>query len=242
LVEAENWDMGSNHAFHVLHRARAVGLAALDLLLPWRCTACGRSADTHKPFCDQCWQSITPWPIDQQHNAPRGNLFPCASSQAAFLYGGPLAEAIRSGKYHGNSYLWPVLGNTLAHALSDGFDPSTVDLVIPVPLHPRRLRQRGFNQAALLASSWARARRLKVDYSALRRHKDTASQANLPAFERRQNVQGAFLAEAVRVTGRRLVLIDDVWTTGATGIACAKALVNGGAAQVHLLTLAGAMP
>jgi ComF family protein len=115
-----------------------------------------------------------------------------------------------------------------------------VDVIVPVPLHPRRLRERGYNQATLLAQVLGRRMERPVRAKAVERVRNTRSQMRLDAAERRSNVAGAFRSLDDRVSGRRILLIDDVCTTGATLDACAKALQEAGATWVHALTLARA--
>jgi ComF family protein len=115
-----------------------------------------------------------------------------------------------------------------------------VDVIVPVPLHPARLRRRGYNQAALLARELGRRVGLPVEERALQRVRATRSQMRLSAADRRRNVQGAFRCADGRVRGRRVLLLDDVCTTGATLEACADALRAGGAESVWALTLARA--
>jgi ComF family protein len=123
-------------------------------------------------------------------------------------------------------------------------DPSLRGLVtpgavlVPVPLHPRRQRERGFNQSELLAREIAR-RTVPVAPGALVRRQDTRPQTGLSAAARRANVKGAFaVRQRARVAGRPVVLVDDVFTTGATAQACARALREAGATDVRLLTMA----
>jgi ComF family protein len=116
----------------------------------------------------------------------------------------------------------------------------TVDTVVPVPLHKRRLRRRGFNQAAYLAREFAKRVGLTVDEGVLVRHRATAAQVDLNAEQRRENVRRAFRSIGYGVVGKRVLLIDDVCTTGSTLEACAIALTQGGAESVQALTLARA--
>lgn len=151
---------------------------------------------------------------------------------------GPVEAAIHYLKYrHGRGLAEP-LGEWMAAYWRE--HPLPVDVIVPVPLHPSRLRARGYNQAALLAWALSRWIGLPVDEEALYRTRATASQMRLKAMDRRHNVEGAFYCPPSRMDGRRVLLIDDVCTTGATLEACAYALRAGGAIAVWALTLARA--
>jgi ComF family protein len=118
--------------------------------------------------------------------------------------------------------------------------PLPADLIVPVPLHAARWRERGYNQSTLLASQLATASGLRLIEEALTRIRATAPQITLNAVEREANVRGAFEARADLVRGRRVLLVDDVCTTGATLAACSHALKPAGAISVWALTLARA--
>jgi ComF family protein len=170
---------------------------------------------------------------------------------AGFEFGGALAEAIRRLKWHPMPELAPALGVLLFAALRRAPPAfSTVDLVAPVPLHRRRLRAREFNQAAELAAAMREAARahempfgrVALDARALERTRDTPPQTGLDALQRRRNVLEAFsVRDPARVGGKRVLLVDDVMTTGATADACAGALKRAGAAEVLVLTLGRAV-
>jgi ComF family protein len=146
----------------------------------------------------------------------------------------PLAVAVHRLKYGGRRAVAASLGTLLAERYPF---PREVVLV-PVPLHPRRLRKRGFNQALLLARALAQSRGLPVAARAIRRVRDTRAQPGLAAIERRRNLADAFvLAAPDAVGGRHVVLIDDVLTTGATADACARVLRAGGARRVDVYTV-----
>jgi ComF family protein len=154
--------------------------------------------------------------------------------RAAFEYGGPVQEAIVRLKYGGRSDLGAPLGGLVARAAVG----SAADLVVPVPLHPVRLSERGFNHAALLAGPVARALGVPLRASVLRRQA-RAAQASLGRDERLANVRGAFTARC-RIDGAAVMLVDDVITTGATSAACTEALLGAGARSVTVVALARA--
>ncbi len=155
--------------------------------------------------------------------------------RSAAPYDGWLREAIPVFKYHDEWARAGHLGEVLATTL-DTLGPT--DALVPVPLHPRRERRRGYNQATLLARRVGDLTGLPVT-EALRRLRDTPQQVGLEATARRTNVVGAFgPREGVSVAGLRLVLVDDVLTTSATLGACAEALATAGAAEVNAVTLA----
>jgi ComF family protein len=237
-----------------------LGQAALDLLLPPRCPACNLVSDTRHTggFCDACWQSVV-----QVTDACRrcgqpetGALCrrcrrappPFVGAGAPLVYGGQLALAIQRVKYGGASHLCGELGRFMSRHLQRLQHQQQLQhprWAIPVPLHRRRLAARGFNQAALLARAAVRGTGIGVHFDLLRRVRDTPSQAGLDHEQRRRNLAGAFVVPAARrrqLSGRDLLLVDDVMTTGATAAACAQALLEAGARRVHVLTLARAVP
>jgi ComF family protein len=153
-------------------------------------------------------------------------------------YEGPLRRAIHLLKYGCMTPLARPLGERLALAAAPF---SGYDAIVPAPLHWRRRWDRGFNQAELLARELSRRVGVPVDRRLLRT-RSTAPQAGLSAAERRLNVRGAFRAagEQAGIRGKRLIVVDDVMTTGATLAACTRALKRAGAAEVAVLTLARA--
>jgi ComF family protein len=149
-----------------------------------------------------------------------------------------LREGLHAFKYRGVTALAIPLAGLMAEYWAR--HPVRADVMVPVPLHKSRLRSRGFNQAAYLARELAMRVDLPLDEEVLVRHRRTAAQVDLGAEERKQNVREAFRCESNGAVGRRVLLIDDVCTTGSTLEACAVALKRGGARSVQALTLARA--
>ena len=191
--------------------------AVLDLLFVPCCAACDAVLGEPLPFCASCAVSIDP--------APPGRV------TAPYLFGGELATALRRLKFDGRREVARVIAPLLGPALADA--AAGCDLVIPMPLHRRRLRQRGYNQAALLARHTRRYAGLPIDALSLRRVRDTPPQTGLDRAARRQNVDGAFaVVRPRRIAGRAVLLLDDVVTTGATLAAATAALRAAGASLV----------
>ncbi len=157
-------------------------------------------------------------------------------------YEGLIVEAISRFKYGGAIRLAPALGMLLAAYQDSQFPFSGLDLILPVPLHPRRLRERGFNQSLLLARQVSRRHSIPLNFTVLRRIRPTPPQTRLSGPDRQRNVRGAF--EVVKpsvLAGKKVLLIDDVFTTGATARECARVLLGGGAREITVLTLARAV-
>jgi ComF family protein len=155
------------------------------------------------------------------------------------VFAGPLRSGIHRLKYKGDM----ALGETLARPLISLFESLNwpVDCVVPVPAGARRRAERGYNQAALLAFPLSLACRLPYPSGALTKTRETRSQVGLTLPERRLNVAGAFQARARQTAGKRVLVVDDVTTSGATLDACAAALLAAGAHEVYTLTLARAI-
>jgi len=153
-------------------------------------------------------------------------------------YEGTLRTAVQRLKYHSDIGLSEILAKPLTGLLCDL--NWQVDFVTAVPLSSKRRRQRGYNQAALLAHWVGLAAGLPFHPNALLRLRDTTSQVGLHANQRRQNVAGAFQARPTTTSGKNILIIDDVTTTGATMQACSQALLAAGASQIYGLTLARA--
>jgi len=221
------------------------GRQAVDLLFPPRCAVCGclesfLCSDCRAslpragpPRCPICWQPTS-----------LGSCHRCEESRPSFdalrsplIFEGGARELVHKLKYQNQSVLAAPMADLLFDFLSNS--PLPADVLVPVPLFPRRKRVRGYNQSALLAQALARQLGLSVNERTLGRARNTASQARTGSSdERKANVRDAFVCKDRRLAGNKVLLIDDVSTTGATLDACALALRQGGAGSVWALTFA----
>jgi ComF family protein len=233
---------------------RATLRRSLDVALPRLCPGC-RDLVADDGVCPACWSKLAfiappycprlgiPFAYDPGPGilSMQAIADPPAyqRARAAVRYDDTSRALVHAFKYGDRLDLAPLLGRWMARAGQELF--TDADALVPVPLHWRRLWMRRFNQSAALAGAVSKITGIAVTHSALRRVKATPQQVGLSRAERASNVQGAFrVAPAARakVAGRRLILIDDVLTSGATSGACARALLRAGAAQVDVLVLA----
>jgi ComF family protein len=220
--------------------------AALDMLFPPRCVGCGSFESflcrrceealpaANPPRCAVCWRPYRgsgPCPKCQRQRPAFAGL------RSPYVFRDTIRELVHALKYDHQSALALPAASLLSRYLMR--ENLTADILMPVPLHPRRERTRGYNQSALLARGLGRLVGLPVEERALTRERNTPSQAErASAGERRLNVEGAFRYRGAELRGHRVLLIDDVATTGATLDACARVLRLSGAASVWALTLA----
>jgi ComF family protein len=206
--------------------------------LPQRCLLCTAPAAA-KPVCADCythlsWLTATRCPQCALPTSDGSFCGACLSHpprfdgvSAAFVYAWPLAPLIHHYKYAGNLALAHLLAQALSARLTGG-----VDLIIPMPLSPQRLRSRGFNQALEIARVVSRLTGVPLAASACRRVRDNAPQASLPWKERARNIRGAFVCDA-DLSGKHVAVIDDVMTTGATLNELARNLRKAGAVEIR---------
>jgi ComF family protein len=208
--------------------ARRVPAKLADWVAPPRCAACDERLGHPTVFCPTCFEAVVPC-------RPLQSLVPLVAYGA---YGGPLADAVHRFKYQNRPDLAQPLGELLSSALAAAAAKGcSSSLVVPVPLHPMRLAERGYNQAALLAARLPNAGTFAP--RALVRARHTPPQTGLDRVRRQSNLRDAFAVRAPhRVADQRIVLVDDVITTGATMRACADALYRAGAASVLALAVA----
>jgi len=234
---------------------------ALRFLLPVDCAACGASlTDDPVPlFCTGCWSTIAPLPSSRcarcdrpfpssaaTAHSPSHRCQPCMEHPPAYTkawtlypYLPPLQDAICLLKYRGKVALVPELADLMIERLPP---LGPVDLIMPVPLHPRRLREREFNQSLLLADRLSQSTKIPLSFTNLVRVRPSPPQTSLSRKDRRRNLRGAFaVRDRAAVKGKRVLLIDDVFTTGATVNESAKALRKAGSGDVYALTLARTM-
>lgn len=241
------------HALADSVRVAAGGL--LDLLYPRSCQHCGATPDAGRflcwdcladllfvqpPFCSLCGDPV-PGYIDHEYRCVY-----CSrqtphfdGARSAVRYEGAAGLGLRAIKYQQATWLVPDMAGLLEACWRTHYDLLPFDALCYVPLYPVRQRERGFNQAALLAEGLARLRRVPLKRGVLRRLRDTGSQTRLTARQRARNVAGVFVVpHPGRVRHKKWLLIDDVMTTGATVNECAKVLKQAGAQSVHVLTVA----
>jgi ComF family protein len=240
---------------------RFAGSAIVDLCLPRSCADCQRIGTLpQKSWCGECWENLPligppvcpgcgiPYldaPASPDHLCgdciERGYRFDSARSAA--LHEGTVRTRVHQFKFGGQLKWTPCLAELLETAYR-GWGLAAPDFIVPVPLHPRRLSQRGFNQAGVLARELGRKIKIPVSPDVLVRKNQTSPQTRLKRDERLQNVKGAFeIPDDRKVRGRRILLIDDVFTTGTTLSECAKVLKRkGGALEVYALTVTRAIP
>jgi len=236
-------------------RSFLAGLA--DLVFPPRCLSCGGDLEEgasiaicegcragigyiRSPLCIVCGE---PFASDVEKDHVCGSCLtsppPFAAARSLGRFDGALMAMIHRLKYREQSRLASPLGYLMASGDYPGFRIGEASLVMPVPLHLQRLRQRGFNQSLLMAGTVGKRYGIPVDARSLRRPVASEPQVTLGRKERERNVRGVFaVADGKRIRGKSILLVDDVYTTGSTLKECARVLLRAGAREVSVLTLA----
>jgi len=162
-----------------------------------------------------------------------------SAARAVFSYEDIILNAIHQFKYHRDISTGKILASFVADFSFPDIDFSDCSLILPVPLHVKRLRERGFNQSLILARALGKKHHIPVSFSLLKRKLFTPTQAGSNKKERKQNIKGAFqITHPQKIAGQNIILVDDVYTTGATVNECSKILIRAGAEKVSVLTLA----
>jgi ComF family protein len=230
-------------------------VAMLELVFPPVCMTCGGLVSTDRrqlcgacvdrivrirsPLCVICGKPfLTTGDTDHLCGACMHKSPPFAEARSFGIYGGVLLDAVHLFKYHHRTALSSVLSGLAATHDWGGFNPKRYDIMAPVPLFRRRLYERGFNQAMLLCRGLGDVWGIEVEETSLARTRQTAPQIRLTPAEREKNVRGAFAVTGGAFKGRQVLLVDDVYTTGATVTECTRVLMDAGAEAVGVLTIA----
>ncbi|RJQ16641.1 MAG: ComF family protein [Nitrospiraceae bacterium] len=225
----------------------------LNIFFPETCPVCQGPAREHKtaPICSGCWEGISPYegPSCRRCGKPLVSdvatiCGECLQDEPAFtkavsfgLYEGVLKKAISLLKFYGMKRLSKPLSDIILQ-----IELPQADAVVPVPLNEKRLRQREFNQSALLAKNLAESRGIPVVLNCLVRTRDTRQQVGLNSRDRRKNIKKAFdVKQKELIAGKNIMLVDDVVTTGATVRECARVLKKAGVENIYVITLAHGM-
>jgi ComF family protein len=228
---------------------------ATGLILPRRCLACGTPVVGEGALCAECWPAVRflgpplcaacgfPFEFDPGAGALCGScaaeLPPFERARSVFVYDAASRGPLLAFKHADRTDAAPTFARLMASAAADLLPDA--DMIVPVPLHRRRLLARRFNQSALLAQALGREAAIEAVPDLLVRTRHTPSQGGLSGSARRRNVTGAFAVRkgmADRIRGARVLMVDDVYTTGATVGACTAVLLRAGALAVDVITLA----
>lgn len=208
----------------------------LNALYPKKCPLCDKFISGHSSTCDSCLRTVLFLEADA-HFAHFKKLW-FSKCRSRFAYDGPIRDAIHKFKYSERLDLVRFFSSELA---DEACNMGRFDLIVPVPLHRKRLAKRGFNQSAVLARNMAGQTGVPANLDSLKRARHIEPQVGMEREERIENVKGAFAVDpktASNIAGRNILLVDDVLTTGATANECAKVLVRSGAREVSVLTIA----
>lgn len=231
--------------------------ATLGFLFPCECKICEGPLGVAKWVCEGCLTRIKHISLPQCHlcGIPLAPFFldiveplckECRSqpryfhqARAVAFYGGVTKESLHLFKYGRKIALYKPLGQLMTDLAATHWRREIIDLIVPVPLHPKRKRERGFNQAELLAFPIKTRLKLPIDTKNFIRDRATQTQTELGKKERIENVKGAFRVRGTsQFSGKNILLVDDIFTTGATLNECSRTLIEAGARRIYALTLA----
>lgn len=215
-----------------------------DVTAPYFCESCRKGfSPIASPYCSKCGLPFVS--REGEDHTCSGCLLErryFRKARAFGVYEGNLMEAIHLFKYGKKTSLSQPLSALARETFFQFWDSNSIDLVISVPLHMKRLRERGFNQAHLLVRRWAKYEGIPLDGLTLSRRQWTEPQTNLSRAKRQKNIKGAFsVRHPEKIKDQKILLVDDVYTTGATVNECARVLTKAGAEFVDVLTLARAV-
>ncbi|OQY48540.1 MAG: hypothetical protein B6242_02035 [Anaerolineaceae bacterium 4572_78] len=222
----------------------------LNLLFPPKCVGCKTYGSNfcakcqediafiNAPLCHKCGYPHEVWKATCHKCAAYSLTFLDTIRSVAFFEGGSLRKAIHHFKYNNNQMLATDFAGLLTECYMNNQLDS--DVIVPVPLHKSRYKERGYNQSELLSSYLSELIERPIDNQTLIRHQKTVSQTTLSSKERKENVMQAFKCKGNALNGKSILLIDDVCTSGSTLEACAEALKLSGVHYVHALTIARA--
>lgn len=221
-------------------------LSAFRLLFPKRCAVCDATLqDGEEAFCFRCNMDMPRTHYHEEKDNEVEKMFwgkmPLARATSYIFYqkGGDFRRVLHLLKYHGRKDLGLTMGRFMATDISRSGFFEGIDVIVPIPLHPTRQRERGYNQSEYLAKGISEVTGIPIDALSVRRCVPTQSQTKKSVYERWENVNGIFHAvDKSRFAGKHVLLVDDVLTTGATIIACADALADIEDVKFSVLTLA----
>lgn len=211
-----------------------LGHRLLDFIFPPICAVCeeGLPSGSETPACPACWDSFKGSEAATPSFMGTGGHFTTAFS--LYPFNPPFQKLIHLLKYDKKPSVGRALGTRLAEAVPESFVKG-IDAVVPVPIHHTRRRERGYNQSEMIAQAFADKRGLRMKTKALMRVRSTGTQTELNREERQKNIAGAFLC-GDGIKGLKVLLVDDVFTTGATLDECARVLKEAGAVEVRVMT------
>ena len=226
--------------------------ALLDVLLPPVCYVCGKSCSSEYGICYDCMDKVKHnlppnCPKCARHMAHRETVCgECSSKQhhiekgwSCCDYAGTIKDCIHLFKYNRYLGLSDIFSDIMAYFAKKNELPKMVDLIVPVPMHPAKKRERTYNHAEILARNLSETLSIPLDSKNLKKIKWTQSQSELDRAKRIKNTKGVFLAVDKNIfSGRNILLVDDVFTTGSTINECAKVLLEANAGKAYFLTLA----